>query len=194
MRGSVLRTGSLMTIDRNLLDPGEAVIWSGSPKPLIYALRLSVVPFLFGIVFFGFSLFWMQIAWTAGTKNDSHVWLFGVPFVLAGAGLVLSPFWHFWRGARTIYMLSNRRALTIVNGPFARRLSVPLHKIRFVDVRLSELGPGDIYFRETATPDGEGGTTTRREGFVAITDVLAVERFLRSEIDRASSTQQRYAP
>jgi hypothetical protein len=182
-----------MTIDRNLLDPGESVVWSGRPNALRYALTLSWYTFLFGIFFFGFSLVWISIAWGKAPKDGNFFFLFGIPFVVIGAGLVLSPLWHLWRGARATYALTNRRAVTVIDGLFARRLSVPLSQIRFVDVRASVSGFGNVYFKETAVPGSEGGTTIKREGFIAIPDVPKVERLLRAEVDRAASTQQRYS-
>jgi hypothetical protein len=71
-------------------------------------------------------------------------------------------------------------------GPFARRFSVPLEQIRFVDTRPSAGDAGSILFKETATRDGEGGTTISREGFVAIADVDRVDRLLRQAIEQTT--------
>jgi hypothetical protein len=114
-------------------------------------------------------------------------WLFGIPFMLVGAGMLISPLWHFWRGLRTAYVLTSKRAIIAIAGPFARQFSVPLDQIRFVDTRPSTGGGGSILFKETAATDGEGGTTISREGFVAIADVSRVDQLLRQAIERTAA-------
>lgn len=177
-----------MTIDPGLLDPGEALIWSGRTSPLVYAVRKGWGTFLFGIFFFTFAAFWTRVAARDGGQMGEGIpaWLFGVPFILVGASMLLSPLWHLWRGLHTAYALTSKRALIAIAGPFARRISVPLDQIRFVDVRPSSGGAGSIFFKETATSDGEG-TTIGREGFVAIADVNRVEQLLRQAIERAAA-------
>jgi|SoiMethySBSTD1v2_1073268.scaffolds.fasta_scaffold79795_2 hypothetical protein len=175
-----------MTIDPRMLDPGETLIWSGRTMPLAYALRKSWSTFLFGIFFFSFAVFWTSEVAGQGGQTEIPVWLFGIPFVLVGAGMLISPLWHLWRGVHTTYVLTSKRALIAIAGPFARRFSVPLEQIRFVDTRPIAGGAGSILFKETATRDGEGGTTISREGFVAITDVDRVDRLLRQVIERTT--------
>jgi hypothetical protein len=178
-----------MTIEPKLLDADETLVWSGQPNALSYAVKKSWSTFLFGLVFFGFSLFWVYGAATQGRNVDGWMgipfWSFGLPFVAVGACLVLSPLWHLFRGLRTTYVLTNRRALTTNPPPFGRRLSVPLNQIRFVDVRTSTDGSGDIYFKETVTDDSDG-KSVQREGFVAVADVAEVEQLLRKTVDRAA--------
>src|SRR4051812_49784707 len=116
-----------MTIDPGMLDAGEQVVWSGRPNTLRYAFRNSLVTLPFGIVFLTFSLFWVYGA-RSGAGGNTAFWLLGIPFVAVGAGMVLSPLWHLFRSARTTYVLTNRRALSVVAGPFGRRFSVPLRQ------------------------------------------------------------------
>jgi len=178
-----------MTIEGNLLDADETLIWSGRPHAFSYAIKKSWQLFLFGLLFFGFAVFWVHGAATQGGANgplSMPFWMFGIPFVIVGAGMVLSPLWQLFRGARTTYVLTNRRALTVSPPPFARRLSVPLNRIGFVDTRPSVTGSGDIYFKETVTSDSDG-TTVRRDGFLAIPDVLQVEQMLRKAVERTAT-------
>jgi hypothetical protein len=175
------------------IDRGERLLWSGRPDPLPYTIRVGRHAFLFGLVFFGFSLFWTHGAMTEGAKVQAlggvPFWLLGVPFVIVGACLVLSPFWHFYRALRTTYALTDKRALTAISGPYARRFSVPLSQIRFVDVRPSDDGSGDIYFKETVVSDSEG-QTTRREGFIAISELDRVDQLLRKTIERPADADR----
>jgi hypothetical protein len=168
-------------IDPRILDPGETLVWTGRPVALSYALRKGASTFFPGIFFFGFSVFWV---WGASHANNNAgpFWLFGIPFVLIGALMLLSPFWHFWRGLNATYVLTNKRALISISGPFAQRLSFPLHQIPFVDVRPTKDDAGSIYFNETTKKSGDGYRTTR-EGFVAVQELTRVEQLLRQAIN-----------
>jgi hypothetical protein len=179
-----------MTIDPGTLDAGESVIWSGRPRVLAYAFRKSFKNLAIGLLLLAFVWFWSHGALDLGSAKERS-WMFGAIVVAIGGVMALSPFWQMFRGGRSSYVLTNCRALTIIDGPFGRRLSVPLKQIGFVDVRPGTEGSGDIYFKETAVTGSEGGTVTRREGFMAIPDVMRVERLLRDAIDRAVNAERR---
>jgi hypothetical protein len=170
------------------LDPGERLLWSGKPKPISYAFKRSWATFLFGIFFFGFSLFWIAGASFADSKSRGPFpfpfWLFGIPFVAVGAGMVLSPVWHFWRGAHLTYVITSKRAITIFSGAFGRRENVPLAQIKFIDVNSSDSDTGDVYFKETWSW-GANNRAPRRDGFLGIPNVSAAERTLRQAVDKA---------
>ena len=180
-------------IDPSLIDPGEQLIWQGKPYPARYALRKAGYTFPFGIVFFGFSLFWIHGAYMAANKTTSELgfpfWLFGIPFVLVGACMVLSPAWYFFRAMTTTYSLTDRRAVMDVSGPFSRRTSIPLNQMPFVDVRSSADGPGHVLFQEAAPYYRSGWGTTQRDGFVAIADAAKVGQMLRSTIQKVADAR-----
>jgi hypothetical protein len=171
-----------MMIDPSLIDPGERLIWSGKPDAPRYAFRKAWYSFAFGLFFFAFSIFWIVGATNQGGWEFS--W-FGIPFVIIGACLVLSPLWQIFRATRTTYALTNRRAITDVSGPFPQRTSVPLKQIPFVDVRSSTTGPGHVLFQESVAY--QNGGATRRDGFIAIADAAKVGQLLRNAIDKTAS-------
>jgi len=178
-------------IDASLIDPGERLIWSGNPYPTRYSIRKGGYPFLFGIFFFGFSLFWIHGAYTAESKAANQLgfpfWMFGIPFVIVGAGMVLSPAWYFFRAVKTTYALTDRRAITDVSGPFPRRASVPLTQMPFVDVRASAQGPGTVLFREALASYNKSMLQT--DGFIAIPDAARVGQMIRSAIEAAGGSR-----
>ena len=191
-----------MTIDASFTDPGERLLWSGKPVPWVYALRKGASMFLFGLFFFGFSLFWIYGAWRAAVAvNQAFApdefpipfWLFGIPFVLAGAAMVLSPLWYFFRGAGTTYALTDRRAIIDVAGPLPKRLSVPLTQMPFIEFRPFNRAVGDVLFHDVTKfiQGGHGqGRTTQRDGFVAIPDAAQVEQTLRAAMDKTARLRQ----
>jgi len=180
-------------IDPSLIDPGEQLIWQGKPYPIRYALRKAAYTFPFGIFFFGFSLFWIYSAYMASNKATNQLgfafWMFGIPFVIVGACMVLSPAWHLLRAASTTYALTDRRAIMDISGPFPRRTSIPLNQVPFVDVRASNEGPGHVLFQEVVPYYRSSGAMTQRDGFVAIADAAKVGQMLRSAIQKPTNAR-----
>jgi hypothetical protein len=178
------------TIDPTLIDPGEQLIWSGNPYPVRYALRKAAFPFLFGTVFFGFSLFWIYVAHMAAGNATNQLglpfWMFGIPFVIVGACFVLSPAWQFFRAVHTTYVLTNRRTITDISGPFPRRTSVPLRQIPFVDVRASAEGAGHVLFQEPTISYHNMGMM-QRDGFIAVAKAARLGQLRRSAIDKSGA-------
>jgi hypothetical protein len=170
--------------------PGERVLWSGTPEPLRFSLRKSFPGALIGIPFFAFSLFWISMASRAPGGAASPFpfpfWLFGIPFVLVGLGMVLSPVWHYARALRTSYVLTNRRAIVDYPGPFGRRISVPLTQIPFIETRGSFGNYGHVLFQEAVVSSYNRGGLAQRDGFVAVADPAQPEQLLRAAVERAS--------
>jgi hypothetical protein len=180
-----------MMIDPSLTDPGERLLWSGRPNPAVYAMRKAAYIFPFGLFFFGFALFWIHGASQASGKAADQgmpFWLFGIPFVIAGACMVLSPAWYLFRASRTTYALTDRRAITDVSGPFPSRTSVPLHQVPFVDVRAAAQGPRHVLFQEAIVSRSNTGMA-QRDGFIAIADAAQVGQLLRGAIDKAAAAR-----
>jgi hypothetical protein len=180
-----------MTSDPTPIDPGEKMIWSGSPDPRGYALRKGGLPLVFGIFYASAALYW-SVAFTAQSRTpnqlDFSLMLFGVSFAVLGAGLVLLPVWHYFRGRRTTYTLTNRRVITAVSGSFPRRINMPLTEIPFVDVRASIGGPGHVLFQEPHARYGRTGLA-QRDGFIAIPNAARVGEVLRAAIETSAGEE-----
>jgi hypothetical protein len=171
-----------MTTDTPRLDPGERLIWSGRPHALRYAMKKGGFVFLFGIPW--------TIMCAAGfpkamAKNETGLLLVAILFTAVGFFLLSTPFWQAWRAARTRYVLTDRRAVVDTAPPFAQRLTMPLDRVSFVELRKSSSGFGDVNFKDTATAGGDGPTITR-EGFIAIPGAEEVEQLFRNAMARAT--------
>jgi hypothetical protein len=164
-----------------LLDPGERLVWSGTPDALRYAVRKSKVSFPFGIFFFGFSIFWV---YGAMQQSGLPFALFGVPFVAIGLVLVVSPLWHFIRGLRATYLVTDQRAVIDISGFFPKRISVPTSQIRFVELKFSRSGFGDVLFREIVA-SGDNGNSVTRDGFIAVAEADRADFILRAAVDKS---------
>ena len=172
------------------LDPGEHLLWSGSPDPGRSATQVLPAA-LFGIPFAGFAAFWMYTAYHM-TARGAHLpggWalfpLFGTPFLLIGLGVILSPLWTYLGARRTVYAVTDQRAL-IISAVGARGVESFSHD-DIGDLSMVERpdGSGDLFFanRTIAT---RRGTTSLRVGFVGIPEVRTVEQLLRGHLKKAA--------
>jgi hypothetical protein len=160
------------------LDRGERLIWAGNPVPLRYALGKGGMVALGGILFFGFSIFWVVTAQQA----PGSFFLFGVPFVVIGAALVLSPAYYFWHARHVAYVLTDRRAVIDIAGPSGSRVSVPLDQVPFVILKGVSNGIVHVMFQEHIRRGRRGRTYTTQDGFVAVAEPEKVERQMRDAI------------
>ncbi|MGR3468545.1 MAG: aspartate carbamoyltransferase catalytic subunit [Shimia sp.] len=159
-----------------ILDAGEEITWQGRPDGA-WVFRTSMlfeVPF--ALAFTGFSIFWMG---AAGFAGGGIFWLFGLPFLIVGCGLL----WQATVGdvftrRHTWYTLTTRRAFIATDMPIVGRKlsSYPLEpdtRIEFID------GPPDtIHYAEKAHRN-DNHTTYTPIGFERIADGRAVLRMMR---------------
>lgn len=162
------------------LDRGERLIWAANPDPLRYALGKAAGMAIGGVLFLAFSLFWVATA----AQAPGQFYLFGVPFVLIGLALVLSPAFYYWRAPNVAYVLTDRRAVIDVQGPFGSRVSVPLDQVPFVNLKGVSNGVGHVMFQEHIRRGRRGRTYTTQDGFMAIAEPDKVERQMREAISR----------
>ena len=171
------------------LNPGERLLWSGSPAP--GAAAVSGVPVtLFGIMFIGFAVTWISGAISA-TGQAAGAWslfpLFGVPGLLIGVALLLGPLWYAIAAAHTVYAVTEGRAL-IITGSRAR--TVRSYTSADVDevVRVERPdGSGSVFFATRTTTSARGSTRRRRIGFVGIPEVRRVEQLIRDHVQREAA-------
>ena len=162
------------------LAPGERLAWEGRPVP--GRLALGVLPIAaVGVGVAGFGLFWMASSQLGQGMGFAS---FGLVFLLAGAGMVLSPAWFGWKGARMRYAITDRRA--IVCEP---RLGTGVEVRSYRPEALGNVvrrqrfdGSGDLIFEEIRTRDRDGDRHVTRRGFLAVADVRGVESVLRSTL------------
>lgn len=175
------------------LDPGEGLLWSGVPSP--GRMALSALPATaVGIPFTGFAAFWIYTAFTMTSKSTSSPggpWnlfpLFGLPFLLIGLGMLTAPFWAYLGAGRTLYAVTNRRALIIANlfstsvKSFTHSDIHELQRVERAD------GSGDLYFASRDVVTRRGGIVHQRIGFLGVSDVRSVEQLIRSRLQQEAA-------
>lgn len=89
-----------------VLNKNEKVLWEGKPQfAPFFAKSFIAVPF--GLFFLGFALFW-----TAGASSASGVFgLFGIPFILVGLGITLSPLYSLLVYNNVYYTITDKRVI-----------------------------------------------------------------------------------
>ena len=102
--------------------------------------------------------------------------LFGAIFIGIGTWLLSSPLIEYWRGLRTIYVVTNQRLL-ILNGIF--QPSVESYVPPFDIERKERLdGTGTIIFARKEKKGGKGGSYSEDIGFFAVPNVREVEEYI----------------
>ena len=176
------------------IEPNERLLWTGRPDPSKRAAT-GIPAMIFGIPFTLFALFWTTMASGAifATRNSGHGTpaplylfpLFGLPFILVGFGLLLSPLWAYLKAQRTMYAVTDRRAITWEENTFGGKRTVRSfgpNEIALMERRENANGVGDLVFsreRNYSYQNGRNRNTVRENGFFAIPDVRTVERILR---------------
>lgn len=89
----------------------EKLNWVGQPIP--YKRMFSAFSvWLFSVPWTAFSVFWIHGAMNQA-ETGSIFPLFGIPFLLIGVCMLLSPFWQYFKSTKTAYVITNKRAFTL---------------------------------------------------------------------------------
>lgn len=152
----------------DVLHPGEALRWTGRPIPKLLSSR-NLVSAVFGVFFFGFAVSWTLTA----SQGGGFFWLFGIPFLAAGAWILSKPYREF-RGAHNLYYaISNHRVIMLSAGKSFEATS--LYPADITTLRRTEHqdGSGDLQLRTTIVRDDDGGKTSVEffDGLWGISDV-----------------------
>lgn len=165
-----------------ILEPGERVLWQGQPDGRMVFRPAHIFPFLFGLVFSGFALFWMVMAYAAG----AGFWMFGLIHFFAGFGVMLGgPVGGAWKRRRSFYTLTSRRAFIASTSYFGQKSlkSYPITRATVLD--FEEDGDfATLTFHRENWRDNDGDRRSKNIGFERIQEgrkVLALMRQVQSE-------------
>jgi hypothetical protein len=190
--------GGDMTTEALQLDPGEQLLWSGRPVPMWFAMRRAWRPLLMAIVFLALFVVYLVELNRVPPRIDpilDHVTMVGQIVFAIVTGLlsfcsVLAALWMWQRAYRTTYYLTNRRVVIDIASLIARRTSMPLEHLRFIELQSRLLGPSDLIFSESWRFNLVGWGL-RGEGFIAILEASRVEGLVRAAIDQTFTMRTR---
>jgi len=184
-------------VNAELMDD-ETIQWMEQPIPAFFSAAVMGI-FLFAIPWTAFALFWMCAAAGVFDFKDGEIDIgniepgrllfaaFGIPFVLIGFGMLSIPLWMRRSAKRTIYAITDFRAI-IVQGTFSAHTITsyyPEH-ILHLSRRQRANGTGDICFRFHVGYENE---SSDEKGFINIRNVKEVERMLQ-ELKRTQSPEK----
>lgn len=172
----------LLDIAARELDKGERIEWSAMPRPRFFT-KGSIGAFLFAIPWTAFAVFWTVMAgWGVSKSGSSVAWffpLFGLPFILVGLGMLSTPLWAMRRDKNTLYVITDRRAITFVGGRSVTIRTYPPENLHGFFRREKADGSGDIVFSTTNNTDFRRNSVGTEQGFFGIARVRDVDERLR---------------
>jgi hypothetical protein len=171
---------------------GERILWAGQPAPRV-ALWSSIAIWLFAIPWLAFALAWELLALgvfinTGVGKVEgpggifSYLFpLFGLPFVLIGLGLVGTPFWKAYMAKRMVHVVTDKRLVTAqLRGALFSVETIEPRRIVSITRVEGKAGLGSMSLLLGMTRDSDGDLVERRETWVGVPEVKALENVLRS--------------
>ena len=170
-----------LIVERELYE-NETIKWCRQPR--VFRLVLKSLPvFLFSIPFTAFAVFWMHGASGAGDMEEPGAWrffyLFGLPFLLVGLTMLLSPVWAAIKAKRTVYVITNTRAIIFEKDFSVKVSSFGADKLNDITKRVRSDGSGDIILDRRVKYDREGDDRVKEIGFFGIPRVNEVEDMLK---------------
>lgn len=142
-------TIDLATVEHHL-SPGERIAWVGRSDPAKHFTRADVFLVPFTIVWGGGAIGFEIAAIVSG--NVLFI-LFGIPFGLMGLHLFAGRFFYkAYRKRRTVYALTDRRAMTIFRGRRGEVVEAAyLQAIANVSINTDSHGRGSVEFGNAST-------------------------------------------
>jgi len=169
----------------NELQPGEFIRWVEQPIPRFFTAA-SIGNVLFGVPWTSFAIFWMWGA--SGSKLPNlreglqlqHLFaLFGVPFVLIGFRMLSSPLWVWQAARKTVYLVTDKRGISIQGGRSTTIRSYLPDKLKDVYRRERADGTGDVIITIRRWKDIGGDPRSEEIGFLGVRNPREVENMLR---------------
>ncbi len=168
---------------RRKLESSERILWMAQPIPRFFTQK-SISAVVFAIPWTAFAVFW--ICGAAGfkfpdfSKGDfSLLPLFGLPFLLVGIAMLLSPVWAYRKALNTVYVITDRRAVAVEAGWITAVRSYPPDKMRTMHLQERRDGTGDLVF------------FYRDEGFQNIREPKTVEQMAMKLAESISAGESR---
>lgn len=165
---------------------GERILWTGKPRLRAYAWKNGPGPFLFGIPFLAFAIFWTHGAATLPPKGpfpNPAFPLFGIPFILVGLAMLLSPLFAALEGRGTWYVITEKRVVI-----FCKKWSIEVRSFPALGFlgyeRISNArGEGSIVLQRNYESGPKGRIKEKEHGLIAISDTAGAERALNQMLE-----------
>lgn len=173
------------------LEPGERLVWMEQPVPRFFTAA-STPTFLFAFPWTAFAVFWTVSAAEYKVPDFSqgsldYFPLFGLPFIAIGIGLLFSPLWAYFKALKSVYAITDRRAITFEGGLATTVTSYAPERLRSLERKDRANGTGDIVFERQVIPRAKGGSYEKELGFQGLREPRKVEQLLRALAERGKA-------
>jgi hypothetical protein len=162
----------------NELEPGEFIRWVEQPIPRFFTAT-SIGTWT------GFAIFYMYVSGVKlallreGLQPQNLFALFGVPFVLFGFGMLSSPVWAWQAARKTVYLVTDKRAISIHSGwSTTIRIYLP-NQLKEIYRKERADGTGDVIISIRRWKDSDGDNRSEEIGFWGVRNPRETENMLR---------------
>lgn len=171
------------------LEPGELVEWFGMPLPRYFRPWL-IFSSLFGILWTGFTIFW---TWEyARQENPVTAISMGTPFILMGLVILFAPIiWSYHKPLKTVYVITNNRAITIDECWSSSIQSYYPHHLKDIYCREKKDGTGDVIITCRAIRESKFIRRLDRLGFLQIKNPKEVEIKLKKLAEQTAEADRK---
>jgi hypothetical protein len=159
------------------LQPGEQVNWLDMPVPLFFTSE-SLTAFIVGIVFTAFPILFARgyarqeaIAFGLPLALVSPLWIFGLVFLC-------SPIWLYRKWCKTIYAITDKRAITIKAGWSSTVQSFSPDMLHNIHVKEKRYGIGDVIISGQNSRERANGKKAKKLGFLQVRKPQEVKKKL----------------
>jgi hypothetical protein len=172
----------LRAVIKRELERDERINWVGAPRPT-YFTSFAIAEFLFAIPWTAFALFFTVMA--SGFKfpdfSNGFEWfpLFGIPFVLIGFRMLTAPLRVYRQSLKTVYVITDRRAITFEGGRTMTVHSYPLADLSEIYRVEHKDGTGDVILAKVKKQGMDGDAYVETRSFMRIANPFEVERRLK---------------
>ena len=175
------------------IEADERIVWADMPIPRFFTPG-SLYQFLFAIPWTAFAIYWTCAATRFKIPDFNEAFdffpLFGLIFVFVGLGMLSSPFRQFRKAFKTVYAVTNKRAIIIEIGWSTTTRSFPPETLQDISRKEKRNGTGDIFFspppeRGFFAPSIQRGQIQPIIGFLGIRNPKDVEKMLRKLVSKS---------
>lgn len=176
----------------NELETGELIRWIEQPVPQFFT-GFSIGAVLFGVPWTSFAIFWtwgalgFKLPDLRGGLQPEYVFaLFGIPFVLIGFGMLSSPLWEWQAARKTVYLITDKRAISMQGGWSTTIRSFSPDQLKGVYRKENANGTGDVIIMVRPWKDSDGDPRIDEIGFLGIRHPKEVEKILKQLAQNAA--------